>query len=96
MQEALSILRQLAAKTPEVYELNMGIALLRLGDLYSIMQRFSDSEQAYQQALSILRQLVAKTPEVYEPYVARTLISLGDLYSTTQRLSDSESTCRKP
>ena len=64
--------------------------LVNLGNLYSDLRRFDDSEKAYKEALKIRKELAEKNPDAYLPDVATTQNNIGVLCSDLGRIDDSE------
>ncbi len=82
-ERALEIRRRLAAANPQAYEPYVASTLNNLAILYSVTQRYQESERMYQEALEIRRRLAAANPQVYKPDVATTLNELAYTYMYT-------------
>jgi len=70
-----------------LYQAERGRAYSRLADLYSVIGRHEQAEEAYRHALAILRSLVKARPHVpeYKKDLAGNFNNLGALYSDTGR-----------
>ncbi|AEI48451.1 tetratricopeptide repeat protein [Runella slithyformis] len=68
---------------------------LNLGNLYSSLQRYDESESYYRKALAIRERLAQVQPQAFEAYLSHTFHNLGHLYSSLQRYDESESYYRK-
>jgi serine/threonine-protein kinase len=70
-----------------LYQAERGRAYSRLADLYSVIGRHEQAEEAYRHALAILQSLVKARPHVpeYKKDLAGNFNNLGALYSDTGR-----------
>ncbi|HEX4007287.1 MAG TPA: tetratricopeptide repeat protein [Acidobacteriaceae bacterium] len=83
--EALTLLREMTAANPAIYEPHVAMALNSLGLFYAKTQRRGDAQTAYTEALTLYRKLARINPAVYHPHAAMTINNLGMLYVDTQR-----------
>jgi len=61
----LEIYRELALKYPESYNSDVAMTLYNLGFLYSDLQSYDKSKEAYIEALEIYQGLAKRYPEIY-------------------------------
>lgn len=85
--EALEILRRLAAENPEAYELRIAATLNSLGILHG---RLDKSEEFFNEALEIYSKYAQDDPATYMNLVADVLNNLGILYDENQYAGNSE------
>ena len=75
--EALEIYKRLAKSNPQAYEPYVATTLNNLALLYSVTQRFNESEKMYSEALEIRKRLAKNNPQVYNSKLASTLGGLA-------------------
>ena len=85
--EALEILRRLAAENPEAYDLRIAATLNSLGILHD---RLDKSEALFNEALEIYSRYAQDDPATYMNLVADILNNLGILYDENQYAGNSE------
>ncbi len=91
-KEALTIRRELAKDSPQVYLPYVATTLNNLATLIADeAQRHGEAEKLYNKALTIRRKLAKDNPQVYLPYVATTLNNLATLIADeAQRRGEAE------
>jgi len=85
--EALEILKRLAAENPEAYDLRIAATLNSLGILHD---RLDKSEAFFNEALEIYSRYAKDDPATYMNLVADILNNLGILYDENQYAGNSE------
>lgn len=87
---ALWLYRRLAISNPLVHEPHVAETLCRLGEIYTLLQRFDESRNRYEEAIEMWRRVVSSAPLSYEPRLAETLNSLAVVYEGCLRYEESE------
>ena len=88
--EALSLCRRLAEKSPEAFDSYVAQTLNNLAALHYKIRRFDKAEQEFGEALEIRRRLAEKNPEAYDSDVALTLNNLALLHYYIERFDKAE------
>jgi tetratricopeptide (TPR) repeat protein len=78
-EEALTIYRAQALKSPDVYLPNVAMTLLNLGLLHSEKHRQAQALQTYEEALMIYRVFAQRSPGQYQPKVQLVERNLAEL-----------------
>src|SRR5206468_2901123 len=76
---ALQLLRDLPARDPGTYRLNIARTLTNLGLLYSSTGHLAEAEKAFSEALAIYRDLAASNPVVFSEKIKSLTALLADL-----------------
>ena len=87
-QEALKIYRGLAAQNPDVYAIDVAMALQDLGNLDRYQNRTADARQHYDEALATYHRLGAKDLDAHLSTLAMLLNEFGALDGSQNRKDD--------
>ena len=88
LQEALSIVRQLAQSNPTAYQSRLSDITNTLGFLYLTLGRYSESEPLLQESLAIREQLANEDPLKYESMLAQILNNISILKGFQQKTDE--------
>ncbi|WP_445525312.1 hypothetical protein [Streptomyces cyslabdanicus] len=94
-EQAVGILRRLAAADPAVYEPELATALAQLSECAVRADRTWASRRAAEEAVGIFRGLAATDPAAYEPGLALSLSHLGHGMSQERRQEEALSTVQR-
>ena len=84
-EEALTIYRELAKASPNLYLLEKANTLNNLGILDSYERRYAEGRKAFEEALAIYREFAQAPPDAYRSELAATLVNLGNLQKNARR-----------
>ena len=76
-EEAVSICRGLASRSPDAFQPNLAAALHGLADRYADIGRLDEAVASAREALAIYRELAVRAPEAFRRNLASSLGSLG-------------------
>ncbi len=78
---SLALHEKLAIQQPDVYEPDLALVLMNLGNSYRSTQRHREAQVTYERSLVLLKKLASQQPNIYESDLASVLSGLGILYS---------------
>jgi tetratricopeptide (TPR) repeat protein len=87
-EEAVTLVRELAAKNRDAFLPDLASALNNLGIRYSDLGRREEALAASEEAVTLHRELVAKNRDAFLPNLAGALNNLGNRYSNLGRRED--------
>ncbi|HET8661557.1 MAG TPA: tetratricopeptide repeat protein [Micromonosporaceae bacterium] len=87
-EAAVDICRDLAARTPDMYEAGLALALGNLGNHMSNLNQHDRAIPPTEEAVTIYRRLATAYPEAFESHLARVLCNLGDRLAQAGRHSE--------
>ncbi len=85
-QEALKLLRELARRNPNVYRVDVALALMNLGGVDRHLNRLDEARQNYDEAQKIYRELIPHDPDTYLYLFASVQNELGVVDGVQNRL----------
>ncbi len=89
LEKALTFCKEIVARNDEDPEARKqtAVAYQRVGDIYELMRRYAEAEDAFQQASALDRRLAAEFPDepAHRANLAQSLIGLAAVYHHTHR-----------
>ncbi|MEV0619341.1 tetratricopeptide repeat protein, partial [Nonomuraea sp. NPDC050404] len=89
-EEAVAILRELAAAYPDRYRPDLATSLTNLGNRFLELGRPADALPVAEEAVAILRELAMAYPDRYRPDLATSLTNLGVTFAELGRPAEAE------
>ena len=92
--EALKMWEELSGHS-RLYVQNVAISCIKLGDLYSNMNKHKEAEENYQRALNIYIELNKNNPNEYIGCMVSAYNSIGRLYVDMRKYKEAEEKCQE-